>query len=33
MRLLRVVSLTVHGDMISLLWGGIVSGLDRMCGY
>ena len=33
MRLVRVVSLTVHGDMLSLLWGEMVSGLDRMCGY
>ena len=33
MRLMRVVSLTMNGDMLSLLWGGIVSGLDRMCGY
>ena len=33
MRLVRVVSLTVNGDMLSLLWGGMVSGLDRVCGY
>ena len=33
MRLVRVISLTVNGDMLSLLWGGMVRGLDRMCGY
>ena len=33
MRLVRVVSLTVNGDMLSLLWGGMVSGLDRICRY
>ena len=33
MRLVRVGSLTVNGDMLSLLWGEMVSGLDRMCGY
>ena len=33
MRLVRVVSLTVNGDMLSLLWVGMVSGLDWMCGY
>ena len=33
MRLVRVASLTVNGDMLSLLWSGMVRGLDRMCGY
>ena len=33
MRLVRVGSLTVNGDMLSLLWGGMVRGLDRTCGY
>ena len=33
MRLVRVGSLNVNGDMLSLLWGEMVSGLDRMCGY
>ena len=33
MGLVRVASLTVNGDMLSLLWGGMVRGLDRMCGY
>ena len=30
MRLVRVVSLTVNGDMFSLLWGGMVRGLDKV---
>ena len=30
MRLVRVGSLTVHGDMLSLLWGGMVRGLDKV---
>ena len=33
MRLVRVGLLTVNGDMLSLLWGGMVSGLDRTCSY
>ena len=30
MRLVRVVSLTVNGDMLSLLWGGMVRELDKV---
>ena len=33
MRLVRVGLLTVNGDMLSLLWGGMVRKLDRVCNY